>query len=690
MISISARAPFAALAVALVALCAADVRAQQPPPPPNDNLANAVEVSGVEFQLAADLGAATREGFEPYSQYNLGRTAWWRWTAPAAGIYEWNSGASSNKVAVAVYSEDAFEQLTPVATTYRRPVRGLGWVLVAEPDGSFQAEQGYRYLIQVDLTVDPLVAQSPGNSRPVSLIFTKSELVPPTNDNFAGRLTLIGSNSVFTADLTAATAEPEEPEISSNVLQRTLWWTWEAPGYGSAVIRKRSTGEPPVVGIYVRSGLQTLDLIASSATEFGNECYRYFSAHDSVEWDTVPGGHYEIQIDRFPHFVAATPAELELVFVPAPGNDISAGAIALEGLETSLTVTNTSSTRRPGEPTIPTQSGANSVWFKWTAPSRGIVQVTRFEPIRYQDPSYQPTSDAGSDAGFEEWRILPVCSGDFVDLHPPPAFVPVFGLFDQQYSLPNQPPGPTGLVTYGTNNLMADVYGGQDYWIELDGAQGSSGTTPLNLLLIPAPANDDFANRIALPSESVRVQGRTFAATREGADPAYWETDHTLSRSVWWEWRAPAAGRWTLFVVKGGGENKFVVYRGETPATQSETGSTANQPVIFNCASGETVQIGVFALAGFGGNIEFTLTPVVAPAPRLLSIQNYWWGERSVQLQLPDNSGLSYVVDRSDDLVTWSSVSTNANAWSHVLSLHSDSGKLSEFFRTRLLDSPLP
>ena len=163
-----------------------------------------------------------------------------------------------------------------------------------------------------------------------------------------------------------------------------------------------------------------------------------------------------------------------------------------------------------------------------------------------------------------------------------------------------------------------------------------------------------------------------------------------MSRSVWWEWRAPAAGRWTLFVVKGGGENKFVVYRGETPATQSETGSTANQPVIFNCASGETVQIGVFALAGFGGNIEFTLTPVVAPAPRLLSIQNYWWGERSVQLQLPDNSGLSYVVDRSDDLVTWSSVSTNANAWSHVLSLPSDPGRPAEFFRTRLLDSPLP
>src|SRR3989442_15773840 len=100
-------------------------------------------------------------------------------------------------------------------------------------------------------------------------------------------------------------------------------------------------------------------------------------------------------------------------------------------------------------------------------------------------------------------------------------------------------------------------------------------------------SSDLFTNRISLPSESVRVKGRTFAATREAADPVYWENDHPLNRSVWWEWRAPAAVRWTLFVVKGGGVNKFVVYRGDTATTQNETGSTANQPMIFNCAAGE-------------------------------------------------------------------------------------------------------
>src|SRR5437016_1994440 len=104
MTNIAARAPFSVLALALAALCAAELRAQQPPPP-NDDLANAVEVSGVEFQLAARLGAATREAFEPYSQYNLGHTAWWTWTAPEDGMYNWNSWASSNAVAIAVYLE---------------------------------------------------------------------------------------------------------------------------------------------------------------------------------------------------------------------------------------------------------------------------------------------------------------------------------------------------------------------------------------------------------------------------------------------------------------------------------------------------------------------------------------------------------------------------------------------------------
>src|SRR5207247_7379298 len=110
----------------------------------------------------------------------------------------------------AVYFEDAFEQLTPIATTYRRPVRfSLSWVLVPEPTGSFQAEQGHRYLIQVDLTLNPLVAQTPSAPRPVALIFTKSELVAPPNNNFASRLPLAVSSSVYIATSHTGNSAPD-------------------------------------------------------------------------------------------------------------------------------------------------------------------------------------------------------------------------------------------------------------------------------------------------------------------------------------------------------------------------------------------------------------------------------------------------------------------------------------------------
>jgi hypothetical protein len=152
MMTIAARSSFSSLALALAILCATELRAQQlpppsPPPPSNDNLVNALEVSGLEFQLEANLKIATREAFEPISAYNYGQTAWWIWTAPEDGIYEWNSTTSSNLVAVSVYLQDAFADLTPIATTYRRPhTTWDGWLLVPDPTDSFQAEQGNRYL----------------------------------------------------------------------------------------------------------------------------------------------------------------------------------------------------------------------------------------------------------------------------------------------------------------------------------------------------------------------------------------------------------------------------------------------------------------------------------------------------------------------------------------------------------------
>ena len=463
-------------------------------------------------------------------------------------------------------------------------------------------------MIQLDLTStrSPWIVVLPNPvvfPHPVSVSFRKSTTPAPGNDSFAARAPLSTSNAVFAADLSATTREPDEPEIAPEVLHRTLWWSWQAPGYGSAIIRRRGTNEPPVVGVYTRGGLNELGLVRSSATEFGNQCYREPGARDSVRWDTTPAGQYEIQVDRFPGFVASEPAELELVFIPAPTNDTPAGAMTLDGLELSLTVSNTGATKRPGEFNMPTQSGSNSVWFHWIAPSRGVLQVGSTTPMRYDDPSYVPEGTTGT---VIDTTHGPPCGSPLVDLHPPPPFVPVFGLYEKYHLPAGQPPGPTVFLCYGTNGLIADVNPGGDYWIQLDGDQDTSGETPLNLLLIKPPANDAFTNRILLPSSPVEVKGRTFAATYEETDPLPLTTIDRLERSVWWEWHAPTAGRWTLFVVKGFWENQFDLYRGATPNNLNEVNGTRREPILFECSAGETFEIGVFAWNDLGGNVDFT------------------------------------------------------------------------------------
>jgi hypothetical protein len=448
------------------------------------------------------------------------------------------------------------------------------------------------------------------------------------------------------------------------------------------VIRKRGLNATAAVGVYSGSQLEALNLAANSITDFSIACYSFRGTRDYVEWDAAAGASYEIQLDQFGSLSNSQLAEWELAFLNAPGNDLPTGAIPVVGMEARLSATNTGATLRPGELTMPGQSGANSVWFVWRAPTVGVLQVSRFEPTRYDDPSHEPGNTTGV---ITVINIGPGCAEEAYDLNPPFPFVPILGLFGGNSFGTNEARGPNSLLTYGTNSLTYEVVAERDYWIQLDGEQGSSGETPLTLLLIPPPVNDDFTNRIILPSESLKVKGRTFASTREPSDPVQMEQTQILNRSVWWEWRAPLAGRWVLFVTKGFWENKFVVYRGDNLIPTAEAGNTVREPVIFDSHAGEVFQIGAFALGGFGGNLEFTLTPVQSPGVRLHRVEDYWpSARREVTVQLPDNSGLPYVLERSEDLSAWIPVSTNVNAWSHFLRLSLEIEKPMEFFRTRL------
>lgn len=682
------------LALTLLIWPAARARASDVVPPVNDLLSNALVVAGEAFEITADLGAAGMELHESAAAGNFGQTAWWSWTSEADGIMEWDSAGSSNLVTLAIFERDAFGQLHKVGETCRRAVaHDETWSLVPDRFGSFQTRAGQDYLIQADLTrvapggfvlPPPIPGSGPSGpvaSRVISAHVNRLAATAPDNDQFANRIPLSGDVAGFQANLAAATLEPGEPRISGNTLGRTLWWTWTAPAHGSATIESVSGDAPPVVGIYHRGTAQTLGLVASSATDYGNECFTYETAKKWVKWDVVAGGVYEIQVDRHPTYDALLSASFQLTLVTAPANDVPEGAIELNGNDLSLTAPVMGATRRLNEPVIATQSGANSVWYRWRAPGAGMLQVTRDEPLRYDEPSYVSNPDGGVvieiNRGF--------CSAPPVDLSPTLPFVPVFGLFERA-SFDGGQTMHLVETSRGTNGFITNVQGPFEYHIAVDGADGSPEETPLNLLFTPPPQNDSFAGRIVLPAAPVQVTGRTFAATHEPADPAYFKNGVRLNRSVWWQWSAPAAGRWVLAVEHGGFlENKFVVFRGGVAATSTEVASTEHGPVVFAASAGETFQIGVFAQTQFGMGIRFLLTPVVSPSPVQAAFQ-----ADTFLLRIPGNTGLPYVLEQSPDLRQWVPVQTNSNPEPHWIYLPSGPHMPAEFFRTRLQDETLP
>ncbi len=74
------------------------------------------------------------------------------------------------------------------------------------------------------------------------------------------------------------------------------------------------------------------------------------------------------------------------------------------------------------------------------------------------------------------------------------------------------------------------------------------------------PANDDFANRIAITGTSASVTGSNVGATKEPGEPNH--AGFSGSASAWWSWVAPAASSARLDTLGSGFSTALAVYTG--------------------------------------------------------------------------------------------------------------------------------
>ena len=76
-----------------------------------------------------------------------------------------------------------------------------------------------------------------------------------------------------------------------------------------------------------------------------------------------------------------------------------------------------------------------------------------------------------------------------------------------------------------------------------------------------APANDNFANRIALNGAVVTTTGANGGATSEAGEPFHYTTGQTNGgHSVWWSWTSPTNGQTTITTAGSSYDTVLAIY----------------------------------------------------------------------------------------------------------------------------------
>ncbi|MBA3849088.1 MAG: hypothetical protein C0502_03730 [Opitutus sp.] len=191
----------------------------------------------------------------------------------------------------------------------------------------------------------------------------------PLNDDFSEAVRLSGANVKARGANAHATVQAGEPGLGI-AGGRSLWWRWTAPTAGVVTVDTSESVAPGNAALTVRAGVFTgsqLDNLTVVPTTAGSSASRF-------SFTAVPGTEYSFAADS----LNGAQGLLVVSIGTAPANNAFAGAATLEGRSVSVTAVNLNADLEPGEPPILGESGARSVWYRWTAPVSGRMQFSAY------------------------------------------------------------------------------------------------------------------------------------------------------------------------------------------------------------------------------------------------------------------------------------------------------------------------
>ncbi len=394
--------------------------------------------------------------------------------------------------------------------------------------------------------------------------------LPPSNDDFYKSTFIVNTtNVILTAVNELATKQNGEPDHSENSGGKSLWWNYTAPASGIVSVSTDGSDFDTLLAVYTGNNISNLTLIAANDDFSRNSSPRtsrlFFSASSGVS--------YYIAVDGY----SGASGNLQLALdldknLSSPTNNNFVNRLILSGENIFVSGTNIGATAELNEPSHSGRHGGVSVWYSWTAPFSGQVDINTL----------------GSD--FD--TLLGIYTGNRID-----NLVEVVSNDD-----------------IDSQNFISKVQfyavQGTTYQIAIDGYEADCGTYYLSINKISngsTVVNDMFTNAsVIILTNAI---GSNVGATKEVGEPNH--AGNSGGSSVWYKWTASSN---TIAVISTEGsdfDTLLAVYTGTSLQTLTLIGENDDDyygsefsTVTFNAIMDQVYYIAVDGYAYSTSEIE--------------------------------------------------------------------------------------
>ena len=236
--------------------------------PANDARTAAAAISGSAGSIVTDATAATTQTTDPrIDTLQAPATVWYQWTAPATGVYDFDTHGSLVNTLLGVYTN------TTPSTLIADSSGDCGTSFnISTASVQFPATAGTSYLLMVAGTNDSeLTPASLGGPLQLNWRQATSSPVASGNDAFASPTRISGNYGSISGNTDGATTEVGEPATAGIRARSSVWFTWTRPPPAttwSPHFRTTKMPAPRVLSLYTGSTLGTLRAVHSSNDDF--------------------------------------------------------------------------------------------------------------------------------------------------------------------------------------------------------------------------------------------------------------------------------------------------------------------------------------------------------------------------------------------------------------------------------------